>query len=154
MMNKTIIPLQFLLPFLLILGFPDSATADDSPRHQMIDHMDIYLGVMPSELVLGHPAMHHATPPRKHRYHVLVALFDSKTGNRITNAEIKARITGLGGFSSKEKKLESMHVADAPSYGSYFFMPDPGMYRIQLEIRRPDSKRTSTAEFMFERPRD
>ncbi len=56
---------------------------------QVVDGVAIYLGVMPAQIVQGHPkehpevGMHGGAPTRGDRVHVVVALFDNATGGRI-----------------------------------------------------------------------
>ena len=68
-----------------------------------MDGMTIYLGVLPAELVRGHPtqlgdpkAMHGGTLSYQASHHIVVALFDARTAARITDA----RIRHCGSFSS------------------------------------------------------
>ncbi len=83
------------------------AIADDSERHQVVDGMSVYLGVIPAQLVMDHYGMHDGAGNKAHNYHVLVALFDSRSGERITNANVKATITPLG-FAGRTKHMEAM----------------------------------------------
>jgi len=75
---------------------------EDNSRHQVAEGVDIYLGVIPAEMILGHPKlhteaeMHGGVPVGEHRYHVTVALFDAATGKRITGAQVKASVSELG----------------------------------------------------------
>ena len=73
----------------LLLG---SALADDSGQHKIVNGVAIYLGVMPAEMILGHPKlhteakMHGGVPVGEHQRHVLVTLFDAASGKRIVGA--------------------------------------------------------------------
>ena len=115
-----------------------SATAAVDGYRQVVDGVAVYFGIVPAELVRGHPQehpegqMHGGTPIGEN--HIMVALFEDKTGKRITRAEVTATITGPGNFKA-EKKLEPMIIAGAASYGNYFNMPGPGPYRIAVRIR-------------------
>ncbi len=136
-------------PFLFAAGL---VLAADSQRHQQVDGMDVYLGVMPAQLTREHPGMHGSRVDRGHSYHILVALFDSKTRERITDARVKATVS-LIGMGGSTRTLEPMR--DEPlSYGNYFTLHEPELYRIKVDIRRGDSKHISVAEFIFRRPRD
>ncbi len=141
-----------LAVFFSLLFAANPVLAADSERHQQVDGMDVYLGVMPAQLTQEHPGMHGSKLDKEHSYHVLVALFDSKTGKRITDARVKATVS-LIGMGGSTKKLEPMR--DEPlSYGNYFTLHEPELYRIKVEIRRSDRKHVSVAEFSFRRPRD
>ncbi len=117
-----------------------ATTARAAGYQQVADGVAIYFGILPAELVRGHPPehpegqMHGGVPVGEN--HIMVALFEDKTGKRITRAEVTATITGPGSFKA-EKKLEPMIVAGAATYGNYFNMPGPGPYRIALRIRVP-----------------
>jgi len=113
---------------------------------QVVDGVAVYFGVMPAELVRGHPRehpeseMHSGVPAGEN--HLVIALFNDKTGERITRAEITATITGPDRFKA-EKKLESMLVAGAATFGNYFTMPGPGPYRIACVFERRVSGMTT-----------
>lgn len=135
-----------------------NALADDSGQHKIVNGVAIYLGVVPSEVVLGHPKphteaeMHGGVPAGDHQYHVLVALFDNATGKRITNAQVKANVFEIG-LSGVQKKLEPMLIAGTISYGNYFNMAGANPYRIQVQIRLPGSAGVIEAEFEYRHAR-
>ena len=143
---------RHLAVVLSLLFAANPILAADSQRHQQVDGMDVYLGVMPAQLTQEHPGMHGGKIDREHSYHILVALFDSKTHKRITDARVKATVSLLG-MGGSTKKLEPME-GEPVSYGNYFLLHEPELYRIKVEIRRGDSKRVSVAEFVYRRPRD
>lgn len=138
--------------------FLTGAFAADVPTHKVVGGVAIYLGVLPSEMVLGHPkphteaGMHGGVPPGEHRYHVVVALFDAATGKRITGAQVKARVSEFA-LSGTEKTLEPMLIADTITYGNYFRMPGTGIYRIQVQVRRSGVADVIEAEFEYQHGR-
>ncbi len=140
------------LVFFCLIFFTNMAMADDSKRHLQINGMSVYLGVIPAQLSQEHPAMHGGFAGEEHRYHVLVALFDSRSGKRITDASVKAAVFPLGLERSPEA-LEAMR-SEPLSYGNYFTLHKPELYRIRVEIRRGDNGHLSVAEFVFQRPLD
>lgn len=131
-----------------------AVTAGAAGYRQVVDGVAIYFGILPAELVRGHPpahpesGMHGGVPVGEN--HLTVALFDDKTGERIADAQVTATITGPKGFKL-EKKLEPMVIAGAASYGHYFAMPGPGPYRIALSIRTPGIGREIRAVFTWAR---
>lgn len=135
-----------------------ASLAVDTSQHKVVDGVAIYIGVMPAEMVKGHPrihsegVMHGGVPAGKNRYHLVVALFDDASGKRISGAGIKARISELG-LAGQEKKLDPMVIAGNVTYGNYFAMPNPGQYRIHLKIRhaRINSVGAIEAEFEYQR---
>ena len=131
-----------------------SAAAAAGGYRQVVDGVAIYFGVLPAELVRGHPRAHpesemHGGVPAGEN-HLVVALFDDKSGARIIRAEVTATITGPGSFKA-EKKLEPMVIADAASFGNYFAMLGPGPYRIDLVIRLPGGTKSLRARFEWAR---
>lgn len=131
----------------------------DLPRNkQTVDGMTIELGVMPVERVKkehatapGDPnAMHGGTPANRGSNHIVVALFDAKTGTRITNAQIQAGVGDRWYNHDPDKSLEPMEISGAMSYGNYFSMQDAGVWRIHLVISRPGIKRPVEADFGYE----
>ena len=130
------------------------AMADDSERHQQVNGMDVYLGVIPSQLAAGdHPDMHEINAPTHHVYHILIAIFDSKTGNRIKDANVSANVSSSA-LTEKSKILDAMHTNNAISFGNFFPMSVPGKYTIRVEIQHPDMDGAATANFVYQRPRD
>lgn len=142
----------------IVALFLTGAFAADVATHKVVNGVAIYLGVLPSEMILGHPhshteaEMHGGVPAGEHRYHVTVVLFDAATGKRITGAQVKARVSELG-LSATEKKLEPMLIAGTISYGNYFTMSGTGIYRIQVQIRRPGVAQAIEAEFEYQHAR-
>lgn len=115
--------------------------ADHSTQHKVVDGVDIYVGIVPAEMVKGHPKehpegeMHGGLPAGKYRYHVAIALFEQASGKRITRAEVRAMVRESG-YPGPQKRLESMLINGNVSYGNYFIF-GPASYRIEMEIRRP-----------------
>lgn len=136
-----------------------ASPAADTSQYKVVDGVAIYIGVMPAEMVKGHPrthsegVMHGGVPAGKNRFHLVAALFDEASGKRISGAGIKARVSEFG-LAGQEKKLDPMVIAGAVTYGNYFAMPNPGPYRIHLEIghAKPHSVGTIEAEFEYRRP--
>lgn len=118
----------------------------------------VYLGVVPAEMVLGHSPehpkgkMHGGVPFSGRQHHVVIAIFDTKDGTRIDNAEVTARVGAIG-LGATEKKLERMIIANTVSFGNYFDMSGTGPYRIEIEIRRPGSSGVVQTSFDYSPPR-
>ena len=133
----------------LVLGIPAVAETSKS-LHQRVDGIDIYLGVVPAEMIRGHPKehpeseMHGGVPVGM--YHVMVALFERTNGRRITDAVVTARMVWPDQYSVK-KRLDPMIVSASPAYGNYFRVPERGAVRIDLQIRRPGQAAVVHATF-------
>ena len=144
---------------LLIAGCSSSS---DLPRNtQTVDGMTIDLGVLPAELVKGHTtapgdpnALHGGTPPNSGSHHIVVALFDAKTGARITDARIRAGVGDSSYNHAPDTALEPMEVNGAMTYGNFFLMQGAGVWRIHLEIQRPGVPAPVRADFGYEHSPD
>jgi hypothetical protein len=151
--------LKSLSPFLLVSALDVLALvtmAAETGQSKVVEGVAIYLGILPSEMILGYPKahpeaeMHGGVPAGEHRYHIMVALFDSASGKRITDAEVTAKVSELGLFGP-QKKLEPMLIAGTVTYGNYFTLSARGPYRIQVQIRRPGMPRAIEAAFEYAR---
>lgn len=142
---------------LLLIAFAawSGAASADSSRNESktVGGIKFYVGLLPSEMVLGHPkehsesSMHDGPSARSDQYHVVVALFDAATEQRISDAQVAARVTPLG-LSGEEKALNAMPIGEAPSYGNFFNMAGKGPFRIVIQVRRPSM--TGKVEAVFE----
>lgn len=137
-----------------LLSVAVTALAVDTTYHRVVGGVAIYFGILPAELVRGHPpghpesGMHGGVPVGEN--HLTVALFEDKTGVRITRAKVSATITGPDSFKVT-KKLEPMIIAGSATYGNYFSMPGPGPYRIVLHIQAQDVREGIEAVFAWAR---
>jgi len=136
-----------------VLAFAASIAA---PAHaetsQTVDGHTVYLGIVPAEFVKGHEPghpereMHGSAPTRRSQYHVMVAIFETATGKRVTDARLVARVSEPG-LAPMQKKLEPMEISGAMSFGNYFAMGGAGPYSIKLAIELPATKRKLDTEF-------
>lgn len=119
--------------------------------------MDVYYGVVPAQLLLDHPSgheeqrMHKGVPVNKGTHHLVVAVFDSRTRARITDASITGSATEPG-QPTLPKPMQAMAFGDAVSYGNYFDMPNPGPYEMVVKISRPGSHEPAVARFLYRHP--
>lgn len=126
-------------------GGPVSA-ADEDENYKTAQGLAVYLGVLPAAIVRGHPAshpegtMHGGAPQGKHEDHVVVAVFDAKTGARIENARVTANISGLGHIGAQNIDLEPMSIAGTITYGNFVELPGNDRYDIKLNITVPGRK--------------
>jgi hypothetical protein len=140
--TKTLLKTVYVLTASAILN--TAAIASDAPEKvQIVDGMTIYIGVMPAEIIQGHPnehpekKMHGGVPKKGHRDHVVVALFDKDTGQRIEDATVHGILVEPG-LRKQKKSLEPMKIAGTITYGNYFDMPDNSTYHIKIEVLRTD----------------
>ncbi len=146
-----------LLALLLLMSLAAPAAQSANPTLQTVNGTVIYFGVMPAEMVRGHPANHpEASMHRNMKHevagdqHVVVALFDAPSGQRITDAKVTAFIVGVGTARSGHV-LEKMTIAGAVTYGNYLPLPGPGPYRIRVDIARPGKAGVVSATFTYAR---
>lgn len=135
----------------LLLIFPGVSSAGHLERSQVVDGVLVYLGIMSTKVLRQHPEQYpehepDTIPSGKNMYHVLVALFDSSTGERITDADVEARVSPLGLIGPK-KHLHTMSTAGAVCYCDYFELSPTDIYVIHVEIRRPGVPGVIQAEF-------
>jgi hypothetical protein len=120
------------------------AVAAQDANYKTAGGMAAYLGVVPAELVKGpgpHSAekpMHGRIPKGQHEYHIVVAIFDARTGARISDATVSAKISGLG-LSGDQKVLEPMKIVDTVTYGGFFNLTRD-IYTIRLTVQRPGAQ--------------
>lgn len=98
-----------------------------------------------------HPegVMHGGVSSGEHAYHVVVAVFDSETGERIEDATVEADVAPLG-LGPVHRQLDRMVIADAATYGNYFTMRGDGFYKISLSITASRFPNPVVLEFTYE----
>jgi hypothetical protein len=117
-----------------LLGTVSPAGADEISQSVTSHGLAVYFGVMPAAIAEGvAPNMHDAQPVAPHAQHLVVAIFNSVTGQRVTDAVVKADVS-LPGHALPEKPLEPMQIAGTVTYGNFFDLSQPGVYRIRLSI--------------------
>lgn len=136
----------------VVMLFAGTALADHSSGYAVADGLTIYYAVIPAEMLRAYPkgspeAKAHASIPRgKNAHHLMVALFEGKSMERITDAQVTARVreTGLGWTN---RRLEPATIADALTYCNFFTFGNYAIYTIVIEVRRPGSSAIVTTEF-------
>jgi hypothetical protein len=71
-------------------------------------------------------------------HHLVLALFDAKTGQRIDNAIIRAQLSEPGIVDGPVKYVPLMTMKDEASYGQVFGMVRDGPYRFKVKVKLPD----------------
>jgi hypothetical protein len=103
----------------------------------------VYAGVMPGFIVKGHPQSHpeatmHGGPPfGSGSFHLVFAIFDEKTGARVEDARVSAKISLRGHLESQAISLDRMTIGDAVTYGGYVTYGSTGLHAIDVSIERP-----------------
>ena len=154
-MRKSYVKAAFgLAQAAVVMLFVGTAVADHSSGYQATNGLTIYYAVIPAEILRSYPkgspeAIAHESIPRgKNVHHLLVALFEGKSMERIMDAQVivGVRETGLGWA---KKRLEPMTLNDALTYCNYFTFSSHAIYTIKIEVRRPGSSAVVTTEFEF-----
>jgi len=130
--SRNVLLAAFLATTLVIVGGVSAADLTKSASG-----MTVRLGITPAESMRGQPEtnLHGGVPSGKGQHHLVVALFESGSGQRISNAEITAKVGELG-LRTVEKKLDPMVIDKTVTWGNFFQMSSPGQYLIELNIRR------------------
>jgi hypothetical protein len=140
--------LTFLATGLLAL-MAGYVSASDSSLSRSIDGIDIHMGITHAQAVgqdTTAQKMGMMKGLRGKRHHVTVALFDSQTGQRITDAKVVAMV-GEMGLSSNQKRLKPEKYGEAVSYGRDFYINKEGPYWVDLKITRNGSKQATMTRF-------
>lgn len=141
----------YMLAALMAAG---TVRAAGDPGFQSVGGLDVYLGVVPGAISREHPADHPEAQMHAGQHHeigdkhVMVALFDSASGQRVTDADVDAFLLGIGSARS-EHRLEPMTVNGALTYGAFMQMPGNGAYRIRVEIRHRKTDAPVVATFDY-----
>jgi len=138
-----------LIVFLAVFSTASVAIAAGSAHYQRVDDVDFYLAVIPAEITRGRSALSEKFKAHETSYHIIISLFDSSTGNRITDAAVNAIVSRSGGMVKQNKTLEPMLIMDASSYGNYFLMSEPGKYHLHFKVQTPSRKYEITSDFFF-----
>ena len=132
-----------------------AATATEDGQSKTAGGLVLYLGVVPAEIVKGPSAhsaerrMHGRVPRGPHEYHVVVAIFDTATDARISDASVTAQVSGLG-LAGTKKKLDPMEIANTITYGAFFDLPGLDLYTVSLTVERPGGDRPITVDFKYD----
>ncbi len=134
------------------------AFADQLNRSVTNGGLTVHFGIVPAKKAqsvargASEPG-EHASAPGLSNYHLVVALFDKATGERISEATVNATVTGPRAKSrphTQVKPLQELNVNDTVTYGNYFNMPWPGRYSIDLSITRKDSVKPTKVRLTYD----
>lgn len=148
---------QWLRPAVIAFacGFAGPLLAQDASNYKIVGSVAAYLGVMPAEIVGGHPQthpeakMHGGAPRNAHSEHIVIALFDDPSGIRIEDAKVKATVSGMGHVAITPMTLDPMLIAGVVTYGGYITFPGRDTYTIDLRISRPGIPTITQISFVY-----
>ena len=129
------------------------AAVEQNPR--IVGGTAVHFGAIPADAIRkspkAYPQKTYGVPPQgPDQYYVTVALFDASTGNRVSDATVRVRVSTADG-SGPEKALEPVTGAGAPTYGAYFAMGGAGPFAIAVRIQRPGAAEAVTSAFQYTR---
>ncbi|HRX71099.1 MAG TPA: hypothetical protein P5329_07990 [Candidatus Competibacteraceae bacterium] len=146
-----------VLSFASMLFVSSAIQADQNDTHKTVGGIDIYIGVIPAEVIQGRGSneerrMHGGASSGGKGYHLVVALFDRESGDRITDSQVKVRVS-VPGWVDVENRLEPMKVADAVTFGNYFVLSDLTLNWISVQVQRA-GKDAVKADFQYSTGRE
>ena len=135
----------------LIAGGPAAADFSDSVSRRAGDFI-VDLSVVPATFVLEHSpeqtgqGMHVGRSTSRYSHHVIVTVFDSRSGLRVPDAKVKVVVTS-NHHPVERVDLEPMAPGGAASYGGFVDMPPRDTYRISVELRPGEGLAPVKADF-------
>ena len=138
-----------------VMALPAFAAEDLNFRKNVGDFW-VYLAVMPADFIAGPPAIEPGATPFqpasvRDTHHLMVSIFDYRTGRRITDAVVEARVAALG-MSGVKKELDTANAAGASVYAGLFPMLGRGPFRVDVEFRAPGATGPQHTTFYFTHP--
>lgn len=118
------------------------ALAAPGDQRQQNERITLYYGVMPTALaqvsLAPHASaldVHGAVRVAPDSHHLVVALFDTPTGQRITEATVIVRHIPPHGDATS-KVLEPMTIGETKSFGTTFDVAPGRDHQFRIEVRR------------------
>lgn len=129
-----------------------AAPASPVGPYKTVDGMEIYLGLMPAEVMRASPSgsaertMHGGVPSGSGYFHVSVSVFDAASKSPVAGAKVNLRVGYLDG-SGVSKVLEPVTLNNVPSYGNYVRLRRNTQYVLIVRVQKPDMPRAAEARF-------
>ena len=130
------------LGFAAIVALP-CAIAEETGFRKNVGDYALYLAVMPAALIRG--------PAARDTHQVMVSIFDSRSGLRVSGLQVKARVAAPG-FYGEKRDLEPISVGGATVYGKAFPMLGRGPFRVDVEFSTRYGPHAQQATFYFTHP--
>ncbi|MBN8739083.1 MAG: hypothetical protein BGP24_10035 [Lysobacterales bacterium 69-70] len=120
-----------------------AAAAQAAPTDQRMqnERVTLYYGVVPAALsqavLSAHPPpadVHGTVRFAAGTHHLVIALFDTSSGQRITQATVTVRHTPPRGEATT-KVLEPMALGDTQSFGATFVIAEGRDHRFRIDVR-------------------
>lgn len=138
----------------------DSASSNEKPATQTttVDGVTFYYGVVKGNTVKEHSTahteanMHKGPPASTASYHIVLALFETTSNQRITDATVEVRLGPSSTPAYAWLQMEAMRDVGSESFGRYVELPNPGQYPVEFRVNKDGRTNLITARFTFERP--
>lgn len=133
---------------------PGASEAGQPGQYKTAYGVVVYLGVKPARVIKAQPQTYpelHArgTIPRgRNDHYVSVALFKSSSGERISDAQVSARVSPIG-LAGRERDLKPIPIGGAVTYGNFFRLSSPDTYVIGVVIRQTKDGDPIQARFEY-----
>ena len=139
---------------LLLAGFATATSATHPGMSQEFGGITVHLGVAPTDRLAAHPELlpkgHPAPPSGKDMYHLLVAVFDNATGERITDARVEATVIPLG-LAGRTKSMMPGAPAGMVTYCNFFRLTSGDSYVVKVGIRLKGKQLARIGNFELQR---
>lgn len=126
---------------IVLVGLVVGAIAVHAQERIERDGVVLYWGLVPSALVSQQHAqeeLHGGRPPGGGKvHHLVVALFDARSGARIENAVVRAQLSEPGIIDAPARYMLPMPVNGQASFGQVFGMVRGGPYRFRVGVQLP-----------------
>ena len=141
-----------LLAVLVALRSSCPAHAAGPSQVQTADGLTVYIGLLPAAIIKGYPEamMHGGKPSGRDEFHLVVAVFDAASGQRVSDATVSARVAEAG-LTGQTKPLAPMPIAGVVTYGGFFTLPPMARYMVRIVVTRPGGS-PATFDFTYDRP--
>jgi hypothetical protein len=141
----------------IAFAFPLAACQEqpaEAPFVQSADGLTGYLGVVPRAIVQVHAPEHeerrmHASEPRGGA-HLVIAIFDDATGDRVEDAAVEAIVRGDRHRAGRRLRLEPMRIEGALTYGGFISLARNDRYHINIVVRRAGLNRDAYLRYVFD----
>jgi len=140
-MNHRIVLKLFYSLAITSLFSMNSVLAEHSHQHVKAMGIDVYLVVMPAEMIGGHPKDHPESLMHKeniveniNQFHVSVGVIEEKSGMRIQNLSVSARVISSN-YQGAYKTMQKMQMGGEISFGNYFIISGSGAYQVEVKIQ-------------------
>lgn len=149
--------------FILALAMAASLLGSCGPapaqgQSQVVDGLRLDYGLVAGQQVASHPQahpesrMHAGARGAEHSYHVVLAVFEARSGRRITDAEVGVSLGRPPVHGSVTLPMELMDVPGQETYGRFVTLPEPGRYRLEFHVRTRGRQQPVRARFELQRP--